>query len=183
MSTLVCRRRGCGAILDVEVVGSLGMLRESCPRCARNKRGLCRDCPRPLARPRHMRCLVCRRAAQLAAQRRCDAQRQADPAMRRARLDRMRLQRARPEVRERRRLECKAWAARNPRDETDRAIARARYRLRYYQDPAFRAHESKRQVRWRQARRARRAQELRDYIQREIDVLAPIIDAMLERVA
>lgn len=177
MNGLTCRRRGCGARLEIQVVGSLGMTAEWCPRCERNQRGLCRDCPRQLDSPRKMRCAACRRGARLAAQHRYDAQRWSDPARAAAMLERMRIQRARPEARERTRRYNRDYHQRNPTNNTDRARRRLRYHARYHGDPVFRTHESRRQVRWRQAkRRASRCQ-------REIDRLTPIVTALLARAA
>jgi hypothetical protein len=46
MSADVCRKRFCGCVLEFHTVE--GRLVESCPWCDRKRRGLCRDCPRPV---------------------------------------------------------------------------------------------------------------------------------------
>jgi hypothetical protein len=49
-----CTRRACDTLLTPSI-GKNGVVTFDCAPCARNARGLCRDCPSPLPPPRHPR--------------------------------------------------------------------------------------------------------------------------------
>ena len=59
-----CARGYCGDLL-VAVQDSLGRVALACPRCGRRARGVCRDCPRPVAGTvgKAVRCAACAQRA------------------------------------------------------------------------------------------------------------------------
>lgn len=60
------RHGTCGAVLESRTDGA-GALVISCPRCDRRRRGICRDCPAPVAGAigKALRCAACKRRANL----------------------------------------------------------------------------------------------------------------------
>lgn len=153
-ATNICRRRGCGARLDVGTNG-VGALVVRCRSCDRNRAGLCRDCPAPLPNPKRMRCDPCRDQAARAANLKYERNRYADPTTRQLRLAQAAAYRARPDIRERRKLQAAEYRKLHPFDAFDRTVARERQR-RLRQDPAFRKKESQRKRVYRQRQRLAR---------------------------
>ena len=137
-----CRRNGCGARIE-ERLDSIGRLTFACPNCERNKRGVCRDCPRHLTNPRALRCEPCRiKRLRERHNRSCRKSwwKRHDEV-----LARQRAYAQRPEVRARRLAKLAEYRAQHPvqRDDQLRAYHRVWMRERR-NDPALRERENAR---------------------------------------
>jgi hypothetical protein len=154
-----CRRRGCGSPL-VAKMDALGRVAVGCPMCARNRVGLCRDCPKPVRKKGAMRCAACRlrvkRALDNAAERR---KYRTDEAYRQRQIEFQRKRRERPEVRAQSAERCrrrymqlgkpkwsavdrekqKMWRKTHPRTREQKDQANAYRRHRRATDPQWRA--------------------------------------------
>lgn len=133
-----CPRTNCGDLLDITTDGN-GHVLVTCAGCLRNRRKLCRDCPRSLAKCNALRCPTCAKGRLHAAQLERDRARY--PRKRKADLARHRS--ALPHVRERRRQYMANYRATHPRDDIDRLYQRLWMTTRRA-SPAFRAKENKR---------------------------------------
>lgn len=139
-----CGRRGCGAVLEIITDGN-GRVLISCPPCQRNRRDLlCRSCPAPIATRAKMYCDTCRAARRVEQNHVHDRRRYAESEERRAWFATWR---ARPEVKEKRRLaeaarRAAARVAAAP-DNLDRLYWRERQR-RLRADPKRRAKRNAR---------------------------------------
>lgn len=139
MSGVRCGRRHCGEVMAPGTDGN-GRVVFRCHGCARNRRGLCRDCPARKA-PRSMRCLACRRTRHLELARRRDRERY--PARRSQVLAHHKTWAARSDINARRVEYMRAYRERNPPDDQSRAYQRVYMRLRR-QDPGYRADQNRR---------------------------------------
>lgn len=135
---LQCPRKNCGELMR-DTLDALGRVALVCDACARNRRGLCRDCGRKLHatnRRGTMRCEACaaRRTAELT-----QAYESARYARRKAKMRRWgKRYRARKAIREHRRRYMETYRATHPRDAFDRAYGRA-YMAARREDPVYRA--------------------------------------------
>lgn len=151
MTAIRCPRGFCGHAMETTTDG-MGRVVFSCPACARNKRGLCRECPKSLTDPRQLRCPTCSRKRHLAQCRVRDRERYA--ARRNDVLRHHRERNARPEIREWRRRYMAAYRQAHPRDANDRAYGRA-WNAARRADPAYRARENARKRKQRRLARER----------------------------
>ena len=144
-----CTRHQCGARTEPRIA-EFGRVVFACPKCERNKQGLCRECPAPLANSRCLRCPACAKRVRRERERRYDRERaeKRNPK----RLAEWHRRKNRPEEREKRKAWIRAWRERNPRDEYDRAYGRTYMRKRR-SDPTYYAQELER-------RRTRRAERM-----------------------
>lgn len=60
MARIVCPKRSCRTEL-VDRFDEVGRIHWDCPACARQRAGLCADCPAPLGRYNSRRCKACQR--------------------------------------------------------------------------------------------------------------------------
>lgn len=127
-----CPIRHCGGWLEF-TVGRLGQTISSCPRCERRRRGICRDCPRPVegAIGKSLRCATCKLEADRANMRRYER------ANREERLRRARERLAQhPEQRERHNRKRAAWRKAHPDrvrlQKRREALRQSPKRLAYY---------------------------------------------------
>lgn len=150
MSAIRCPRRYCGLLMTPTTDG-MGHVSFGCEACARNKRGLCRDCPRRLADGHALRCPSCSRARKLEQGRERDRARY--PKRRHQVLARHRERAATSAIREHRRQYMAAYRASHPWDGLSRAYQRA-YMAARRADPIYRAKQNARK---RELRRQRRA--------------------------
>lgn len=135
-----CLKPTCRAVYAVTTDGA-GRVVGDCPRCARKRAGVCRDCPNRTASTRHVRCTSCARARKLERNRVRDRERY--PKRRRHVIARLKRARRNPVVAEHRRRYMAAYRAANPRDDQDRAYQRVYMRQRR-SDPAFRERQNAR---------------------------------------
>jgi hypothetical protein len=140
MSAIRCPRNHCRLLMEA-VVERSGHVVFVCSGCARNKRGLCRDCPRRLTDRRWMRCPSCAVARRRALDR--DRDRERYPRRRLAVLADHKKRAALPSVREHRRQYMHAYRAAHPHDACGRAYNRVYMALRRA-DPAYRAKQNAR---------------------------------------
>lgn len=150
MSAIRCPRRNCGYLMSSTTDG-MGRVAFVCEACARNRRGLCRDCPRALGYPNRLRCPTCAVKRHLAAARKRDRERY--PKRRRQVLAHHRRRNEIPAIREHRRRYMDDYRAAHPRDGLDRAYMRA-YMASRRADPTYRARENARKRACRAQRRA-----------------------------
>jgi hypothetical protein len=164
----LCPRRGCRSVLVIETNGK-GQLVVSCPPCERNRVGLCRDCPAPLAKPDGRRLhegwtLRCRRCALavLAAKKRHAYRLDPTPF-----LASRRRSNAKPEVKARMKERHKAWRAANakPMTPAERKLYNLylkAWREKYYSDPANRERKKARYRKWRNSPTVRESLNARE---------------------
>ncbi|HET8772050.1 MAG TPA: hypothetical protein VFM71_13785 [Gemmatimonadaceae bacterium] len=134
----------CGGLLEDRVVN--GRVVRSCPRCARRKAGICRDCPRPVYGQvgKALRCAACKARSVAMQTKKSEA---AHRAEKRARARELWL--AMPaEERERRAILKRAWRKAHP----DKVKAQKR-REALRQSPHARAYHQ----RYREARKGQRS--------------------------
>lgn len=146
-----CGRRYCDGRLDFGT-DSVGRVTTTCALCERNRRGLCRDCPRALPRPNAMRCLACASARTTARLRERENERY--PQRRTAMLIYSRQRRKLPEVREKKRLYMVEYRSAFPRTDVDRAYMRE-YMATRRADPKYRARQNARRRKNRRMARER----------------------------
>lgn len=149
MSVLRCPRRYCGNVMEL-VTDGMGRVAAVCHDCARNRRGLCRDCPAPLPLANCMRCRKCGRARKLALDHVRDHARY--PKRRHRVIARLKARYADPVWREHRRRYMAAYRAVNQHGPFQRAYQREYMRVRRA-DPAFRAQQNARKRALRAERR------------------------------
>jgi hypothetical protein len=140
VSAIRCRRRYCGLWMTPTTDGQ-GRVTFVCAGCARNKHGLCRECPKSLADCHAMRCPSCAKRRDLAISRERDRARY--PIRRGNVLAHHRARQAIPTIREHRRRYMEAYRASHPRDGLDRAYTRA-YMQKRRADPWYRAKQNAR---------------------------------------
>lgn len=153
MSILRCRRRYCGALVDL-VTDGLGRVEAVCALCQRNRQGRCRDCPTRLADAHAMRCQTCAQIHKRALGRVRDRERY--PTRRRAVLAHHKRRQAIPAIREHKRRYMVAYRQTHPRDGLDRAYQRA-YMAGRRADPVYRRRQNARKRELRQMARERAA--------------------------
>lgn len=129
----------------------MGRVAFVCDACARNRRGLCRDCPSALGYHNRMRCPACAATRSRTADRKRDQERY--PVRRSRVLEHHRRRNEIPEIRERHRQYMHAYRQAHPRDAWDRAYMRA-YMASRRADPTYRARENARKRAWRAKERA-----------------------------
>lgn len=180
-----CRRRYCSAVMEPTTDG-LGHVAFRCHLCARNRAGLCRDCPARLADPRAFRCETCRVRHALDRDRGNKAQRRRDPGLQAKIIRKRREYNHRPDIVARRkvtqaayraahprvtdeaeRLYQHVWAQTNRRNDAYRRRRNKRDRARRRRDPEYRARMNA-ESKARYHRRKERAREQRP----SVDVIA-----------
>lgn len=152
MTAIRCPRRYCGVLLELTTDGN-GSVVAVCSACARNRRGLCRDCPRPRA-SHSMRCSVCALARSRA--RELEKDRARYPKRRAKVLAHHKVRAAIPAIREHRRRYMVAYRHANPRDANSRAYQRAYMQARRA-DPLYRFRQNARKRELRAMAKARAA--------------------------
>jgi hypothetical protein len=105
-----CPQRFCGGLLEQHVAA--GRRVEVCAQCDRRRRGLCRDCPKPVYGMvgRAIRCAACAKRRH----NRQNAEWNREPAVRLRRNKRHRRYAKQPAIRERRRKGAREWRRKNP---------------------------------------------------------------------
>jgi hypothetical protein len=143
MTAIKCNRYMCGVRL-VEKPDAFGGLTFVCPACARNKRGLCRDCPAPLTAKHALRCPGCAKRHLRNGQAASNRRRYRTADGRRRMLANNRRSRRNPAVLERNKKTQKAYREDHPveRDAATRLYFREWARNRRA-DPRKNAHDLK----------------------------------------
>jgi hypothetical protein len=138
-----CRRLHCGCEL-VERIDAIGRVAFGCPGCERNRRGLCRDCPRPLQAHNALRCRPCSDARRVANDHARHIRARRDPVRNAETLARKRKRYATDAAYRAGRIDYirRYRAARPPRrrDPADRIVERVKARARR-KVPAYRNRE------------------------------------------